>query len=152
MILDLPKKLVKTRKRRAEPTSSTESSKALPLRFKLISNRNCAGKLPVENDNRRHATSLSHSSDSAREGSEQEAGPVGGHRCAQKPKAISTSIKQVNDEIPKITDAPRRDNTLHDLISSKLDTIITLIDGEEFDGDEGELGKAVDDIWSNYYY
>ena len=160
MINDLPKKLVRTRKHPAykpQPISSTESSKTLPIRSKSISARNHAGKVPVQNDDRRDkkpSTAILPpcSSDSAWEGSKLKAGPVEEHPCVKKSNSFSISTKYVNDEVPKIADAQRRDNTLHDLISSKLDMIITLIDGEEFDGDEGELGKVAVDFLSNHRF
>ena len=44
---------------------------------------------------------------------------------------------------PKLPDVPHHRISLCDLISSKLDAIITSIDGEVFSGDERELG-----VWS----
>ena len=41
---------------------------------------------------------------------------------------------------PKLPDAPHHRISLCDLISSKLDAVITSIDGEVFSGDERELG------------
>lgn len=41
---------------------------------------------------------------------------------------------------PKVPDALRHRRSLCDLISSKLDAVITSIDGEVFSGDERELG------------
>lgn len=56
------------------------------------------------------------------------------------PAPRNETIPTVNHESLK-TEYLNRGAALCDLISTKLDTVITLIDGERFSGDERELGK-----------
>ena len=59
-------------------------------------------------------------------------------RVAIDPLATRDGPKQW---LPKVPDALHHRISLCDLISSKLDAVITSIDGEVFSGDERELGQ-----------
>ena len=60
-------------------------------------------------------------------------------RVAIEPRAIRDGPKPWQ---PKLPDALHHRISLCDLISSKLDAVITSIDGEVFSGDERELGTS----------
>jgi len=67
-----------------------------------------------------------------------------GKSCTNLPGALTKPVQRVNDGIGGWQHGPtsrlNRGAGLCDLISSKFDTVITLIDGERFSGDERELG------------
>ncbi|KAI9875101.1 MAG: hypothetical protein M1830_008874, partial [Pleopsidium flavum] len=66
-----------------------------------------------------------------------------GKSCTNLPTALTKPVQRGNDGIGewqhRTTNCLNRGAALCDLISSKFDTVITLIDGERFSGDEREL-------------
>lgn len=72
---------------------------------------------------------------------------VKGRSCTNLPTAapnpnLYSSKNGIGEWQHRTADCLSQGVGLCDLISSKLDTVITLIDGERFSGDERELGKV----------
>lgn len=71
---------------------------------------------------------------------------VKGKSCTNLPATLSRPVQCFHDGIDawhnRNTDYRDRGAVLCDLISSKLNTVLTLIDGERFSGDERELGTS----------
>jgi len=71
---------------------------------------------------------------------------VKGKSCTNLPATLSRPVQCFHDGIDawhnRNTDCRDRGAALCDLISSKLNTVLTLIDGEKFSGDERELGTS----------
>ena len=71
---------------------------------------------------------------------------VKGKSCTNLPAALTRPAQCFSDGIDawhnRTTDCRNTGAALCDLISSKFDTVLTLIDGERFSGDERELGTS----------
>lgn len=71
---------------------------------------------------------------------------VKGKSCTNLPATLTRPAQCLSDGLDawhnRNTDSRNPRAALCDLISSKLDTVLTLIDGERFSGDERELGMS----------